>query len=291
MDLLFSVLSGILQGLTEFLPISSSGHLALLEKISYFKSSINLINQEFSILMYNFFLHLGTLCAVCIFYRKDLKLFFISVKKYTVLRSFKNLDVTSSNSLFILFLLFFSCVPMSIALFLNTYVEIVLDNIYYIGLFYIFNAIILFLIYLLSFPNWLPMEKKEIFELNIKFALLIGTFQLLAIFPGVSRSGITILLGLICGLKMRESIRYSFLLSIPILLVGFLVELPLINWESTTLYFFTLLIIGFFLAFFVGLLSIYILHWFAKKQKFHYFGIYSLILGLSLSFLAFNFKL
>jgi len=186
MNYLLALLAGAVQGLTEFLPISSTGHLIIFEKI------FNISQTEFG-LAFDASLHLGTLLAILIFFFRDyLKVF--SLK----------------NQLYVKLIL--GTIPAAVAgLFLETAIESQFRQLWVVGL-----GLILFSLVIILAEKFGPMVKKEK-DVTLTNSLIIGLFQSLALIPGVSRSGSTISGGLFLGLKRDEAARFAFLLSGPII--------------------------------------------------------------------------
>lgn len=242
MNILQGILLGIVQGLTEFLPVSSSGHLVLLQRIF----GITQGNLFFTTL-----LHLGTLLAVLIVFYKD-----------------------------IWYLLTHPLSKQTLCLLVSTVVT---------GVFYLvlkkpldqaFGGDFLVVGFLYTAAVLFVSEKiagKDKKNMNGIHAALIGGMQGIALFPGVSRSGSTIAGGLFCGLDKDYAARYSFLLSIPAILVGAVSEvmelesLAEVPWAAT--------LIGMVFAFAAGLFAIQAMLRVIKRQKLTYFSIYLVILS------------
>ena len=266
--LIILILSAI-QGATEFLPISSSGHLVLFYRI--FKIEDNQI-------LLSVILHLATLCSVLIYYRKEL---------------FSLLKKPFSKPTAYLFLS--TILTLIIALLLMPVIENSFSG-NYLPYFFMLTAIILFVSeniktkrssiknfnyknspYCKSNPNFFSSLP------NLKQAIGMGIIQGFATFPGISRSGSTIATGLILGGEKEGIANYSFLMSIPIILGSLLLEIIKYLKEPSPLYFnFLELSFGFIIAVFVGLLCIKLMLKFVKSQKLTIFAFYLVILSLFL---------
>jgi len=259
-----AILSGILQGVTEFFPISSSGHLVILHK--FFG-----INQPQ--VLFDVFLHIGTLFAVLIYLRKELK---------NILFSDRRLG----------FLVLMGCVPIFVAGFLFAgFIEEAFSNVKAVAIYLLITGAWLFLGQaVMSFPR--KRESKDGTSLDPRFhgddkrvcrevtwreALAVGCAQAAALLPGISRSGATISTGLMCGLDRQSAFRYSFLLLIPATLgaLGF----KLLETGSTSSPALAAIITGTLAAFLIGLISLKILHAVLTKGKLYIFGIYCIILS------------
>ena len=242
MEIIQSIILGIVQGITEFLPISSSGHLILIPHI---------FGWEDQGLAFDVALHWGTLFAVLIYFRKDwmeifsksyllksIKYQVSSIKriqnsKFKIQNQFKNpplirggwggfsisnIQHLKSDPLFIIII---ATIPGVIAgLLLSNYAETVFRNPLIIAGTLFFGAILLF------YSDKTGAKKTDLKNLSLQMGILIGLFQALAIVPGVSRSGITITAALLLGLKRIDAARFSFLLSTPIILGAGIKEFP-----------------------------------------------------------------
>ncbi len=189
------VILAIVQGLTEFLPVSSSGHLAFLTFL--WKQDPSLI---FTIL-----LHVGTLCAVVWVYRNEIYRLISGV----LLRQRESLVYTG-------YIIVTSMVTVIIALIGKKFFEESYSNIPLIAVCWLVTAVLLFL------TDRLKYSEKP---LSLKIALVVGLFQGIAILPGISRSGLTIIAALIMGMERKKAAQYAFLVSIPVILGSAILEL------------------------------------------------------------------
>lgn len=198
MSIAQAIILGITQGITEFLPISSSGHLILLENIFGLKQAG---------LTFDIVLHLGTLAALLLFFWRDwlaiIRAFWGSLKKW-------NLKEDAGQRL-AWFLIIATIPGVIFGYLLEEKAETVLRNTLLVAL--MLAALGLFLI----LAEHLAKKKKDLAQMNWTDSLLIGLSQALALIPGVSRSGITITCGLFRDLKREVAVRFSFLLSTPII--------------------------------------------------------------------------
>ena len=270
MSILETIFYGILQGLTEFLPVSSSGHLAVFQKI---------FNQELDEqLLYNLLLHVGTLAAVLLVYRKEvLELItgFFTLAGKLFKGKFKYSQLKPNEKFVILVLI--ATVPLGIGVFLQKYVEFTSGYIKAVGIFWLINAGILFL------SDRLKKGFRTVFHLYPANALIIGVFQLLAVFPGISRSGMTITGGLFNGLNRESAVKFSFIMSIPAILGATVFETVDVLKEGTafTTTEYVSFGVGMAAAFIAGLCAITLLRYISKKKNFTAFSVYCLIAGLA----------
>lgn len=236
------IVFAIIQAITEFLPISSSGHLAL---ISNFFSAPNLL--------FFIFLHIASLIAVLIFLRKEL----ISL----VLHPKKNKKLW--------FYWIIATIPAALFGYLfSNLIEQVFSSVLFLGLSFIFTGVILHL----------TKYVHRYSSLNLKNSFFIGLAQIFALFPGVSRSGMTISSGLFLGMNREKATRFSFLLFVPLSLGAFILELAKI--QDLGVVFNTSWIFSFIICLFFSLVSLNCLSWIIKKEKFWIFSFYCWIIGV-----------
>lgn len=239
------ILLSIIQGITEFIPVSSSAHLILAAK--YFNTNNNNLTLDIS-------LHLGSLLAIVIFYLKDLKNF---IKLKDLLK--KILVTTIPITIFGFFLIKSNFID-----FLRSY-EV-------IGWSTVIFGIFLFL------TDLREREKKFETGFNYKDAIFIGFFQILALIPGVSRSGITITSARWLKYNRIDSAKISFFTSIPILIIASVYNLIKISTQDSVVIS-TNNLIGVFLSFVFSYLTIKLFLSFLKKFNLFFFSIYRIILG------------
>lgn len=239
-DLFQALFLGLVQGLTEFLPISSSGHLILAERFF----------QSFSSLSFDAFIHLGSFLAIVTYFWKDLK------------------EVWHYKGLIII-----SAIPGAIA---GVLLEHIVENYFRTPSLVALNLIIMSIPMILG--EVLGKKQYEIKDLTPLKALIIGIFQCLALIPGTSRSGITISAGLLLGLKREISAKFSFLAGAPLILgAGLyegikLIKSPSLSWDLS--------LAGFFSSFVFSFLAIFFLIPFLKKHSLYIFVVYRVFLGI-----------
>jgi undecaprenyl-diphosphatase len=243
---------GVVQGVTEFLPVSSSAHLVILQHFFHLEGPI--------LLVFDVVVHVGTLFSVIIFFLKSILKMIQSERRLLWLIALATLP-TAGLGLFVREwsgLLFTTLQPVAIALLLNSFI-------------------------LWSTRQISEMETKT--ECSSFDALMIGVIQGISVIPGISRAGSTISGGLWLRLKREDAFRFSFLISIPAILGAMVVVLP----ESLTLLHAdsgAVLLVGFGSAFVSGYFSISILYKIVRSGKLHLFAIYTLLL----SFVAFYYS-
>lgn len=261
MDYLQAIILGFVQGLTEFLPVSSSAHLTLIpEVLNWHNTSID----------FDVFLHFATLLAVIIYFRNDL----LKIAQGILSKESeeKRTQITLLTSLIISFLIL---IPF--LLLFNNIIEYAQSS----SLITIL-LLIAFGIPLIFIERKYAKNSKTHFELDKKSSLLIGFAQGLALFSGVSRSGITIMTGLTRGLTKEAAKRYAFLLSIPTISAGFLLELVKVANNFQFQESWTVILVGSIAAFLSGSFAIKILMEYLKSKSLAIFGYYRIILGIIL---------
>ena len=257
-DTVLSFVLAVIQGLTEFLPISSSAHL-LLPSLLF---GLNDLGLSFDIAV-----HAGTLIAVIYYFRKEialmLKSFFLSDKN---LLPHRNLAIS----------LIVATIPIVIAgLFVKDLIEQRIFNVEHIAIANIIFAGILLFAYLKR------KDIKNLYSVTLYSALFVGVFQSLALFPGASRSGTAITAALLLGFNLKDASKFSFMLSIPTIF-GALIFL-IIEMQSTLEAFnYMNLIIGFFISMIIAFLTIKFFLNFVERIGMIPFVIYRIILGVFL---------
>lgn len=261
MDLLISAFMGILQGLTEFLPVSSSGHLAIFNY--FFPDAGGSID-------FTFLLHIATLFAILVYFRQDL---------INMLRSLlpKNKDMKQERKMF-LYLIIATAVTGPLALFLEPKLEALSSSLLVLGLAYIGTTL------LLVAAEYFTGEKasRDAEEIGGWQAAFVGFAQGAAVLPGLSRSGTTIAAGMAMGLSRAQAARFSFLLIIPIVVAGALRDaLDLVQGELMLPGFWASLI-GFLAAAISGYFAIVFMIDVVKKIKLYWFAAYTALLAVIL---------
>lgn len=254
MELIQSIILGLVQGLTEFIPISSSGHLVIIRKIFGFKDQG---------LAFDAVLHLGTLLAVIFYFKKDLQ---------------EILKEGGKNKIFWQIIL--ATLPAAIAgLLFEDFVASFFRDILWVATFFILTGFV----FLLAERYYdLKFEKKKIDQLTWKDSLIIGIAQIFSLLPGISRSGITTVAGMFRFLRRTEAARFSFLMSILIIFgAGLKSVIDLFasfEFQNEVLE----IILGFITSFLAGYSSIKFLMNFLKNHRLYLFSFYLFVVGFIL---------
>lgn len=260
MEILKAIILGIIQGLTEFLPISSSGHLVLAEHYLNFKQPD---------LSFEIFLHLGSVIAVLIYFRKDILYLF---KSLFLFKEKSSEHINNRNTLF--YLLVATVVTALIGLYFEDAVLKAFSSLYIPSFMLFITGVILFM------SDKIEPRGLGTHQLGIRKSIIIGLGQAFAILPGISRSGSTIAMGIFTGLKREAAARFSFLLSVPIIVGANIHKISKITELEKSQ--FLLFLIGAFAAFISGYSVISLLISFVKKQKLKYFAYYCWFISLLL---------
>ncbi len=258
MDLFKAIILGIVQGLTEFLPISSSGHLVIVGGLMDVPMTA----------MFTIAVHVGTLLSVLIYYRKDL----IDLTK-GLFRKGMN-DETRT----VIYLIVATIPAVVLGLAFEDFFRGALENV-------MLAAVMLFVTgTLLLLPGWLSnLNKGE--DVKWKSAILMGFGQAVAILPGISRSGSTITAGMLSGVEPKKAANFAFLMSIPVIAGGAVFEFG--DVEHIPPGQLTICIVGALCAFGSGILAIYTVLNTIRRGKFQYFAYYCYAVG-ALSLLYFG---
>lgn len=267
LEFLKVIILGIIEGITEWLPISSTGHMILAEQ--FMKLNVSDAYWE----MFLVVIQLGAILAVVVLYFQRLWPFHSADPDESGL--YKIMD----RSKFVMWLkILVSCLPaIVIGLPFDDWIE---------SHFYNYKTVALMLIgYGVAFifiENRNRRRKsliRSIDDIDFTTALLIGLFQVLALIPGTSRSGATILGGITLGLSRRVASEYTFFLAVPVMLGASLLKIVKFGFAFTALEFFYL-VVGMVVAFFVSVFAIKFLLSFIRRNDFTAFGIYRIVLGV-----------
>jgi undecaprenyl-diphosphatase len=267
MSWLESLVLGLIQGFTEYLPISSSGHLAIMSSIFGIDGEQNL---KFTVLV-----HIATVLSTLVILNREIMFIFRDLFKRQSWNSYKNLNEGTQYAIKIIV----SMIPIGFVgvFFKDTVEEVFGSGLMVVGVMLLFTALLLIFSYFAK-----PREKENI---SIWHAFIIGISQAVAVFPGLSRSGTTISTGLLLGNKKEKLAQFSFLMVIPPILGEALLDIiDLFNTANTAAFndetSFGVLSIGFIAAFLAGCAACKWMISIVRKGKLIYFGIYCAIIGL-----------
>ena len=252
--ILGAIFLGIIQGLTEWFPVSSSGHLALFQ---------NLFGWDVPVI-FDIYLHIGTLLVLFIFFWREIK---------DIVGDVLRLDLRTDNSKIAGFIVIGTIVTGIIGMTFHDFFSSMFTNLLYVGYAFIFTGIILML------SNRKRIVKRR---LNLWDSIVIGLFQGLALMPGISRSGATIGVGLFRGLDKVKVAKFSFLLSIPAIIGASIIESFGVSETAVPFLMDNLLIVilGVISSPITGYICLSLLMKLIEKGKFHYFAYYAFAIGI-----------
>lgn len=257
MDYIHAIILGFTQGLTEFLPVSSSGHLLIVRDVF----GLPLVGS----LSFDAILQCATVLAVLIYFAKDLWRIMFSAIRYVTGK-----PVSQEEKTLILAIILGTVPALVFGLLLESTMDSVFRNIHLVALALLVGSALMY---------WSQRQWSQDTQLTTKKGIFIGFFQSLALVPGISRSGATISGGLLAGLSREDATRFSFLLSVPILVGSGLKKLLEVNFTAQTGMIGPLLA-GSLVSFIVGFAAI---HYFIKYLKYHslnVFVVYRIILAI-----------
>ena len=271
MDLIQSILMGIVQGLSEFLPISSSAHLVFTSNFYKVFKGIETMQESNQEIFLDIMLHLGTLIAVLIYFRKEI--FAILKALYYGL---KNKDYSSRDFKLGIYIIVGTVITVLIAYPLNEVAGGLVFKPSIVGLLLVGTG------FLLLFSEYWAQKHTDKKDISPKSSVLMAVAQGLAALPGFSRSGLTIATGLLSGMERTTAARYSFLLSIPIILGASMVyPLVKIDFHEIVTYNWIAIIAGTIVSGLVGYVCIKYFLKFVSRFSLGIFGYYCLIVGIA----------
>ena len=269
MNIFEAIMQGIIQGLTEFLPVSSSGHLSLYQHFTG--------NSGEGVLLFSAVLHLGTLVAVFTAFRKTIwelikELGFMIKDIFTGKFKWKEMN-PPRRAIIMMIISLLMLIPFYI--FKDFFEGVSEDSdIIVEGICFLYTATILFL------SDRCVKGNKKFGDITVKNAVTVGAFQGVALLPGVSRSGSTISGGLFCGFERETAVQYSFILGIPAILGGCLLQVKdAVDQKAMDIEPLNFAV-GFIVSAIVGICAIKMVNWLVKSDKFKIFAVYTLILGV-----------
>ena len=261
LEFLKVVVFGLVEGFTEWLPISSTGHLILVENIVHLNASENFMN------VFRVVIQLGAIMAVVVLYFRRLNPF-----------DPKKSETQKLNTWHLWFKIILACLPAAVVgILLNDILDKYLYNPYVVAAMLIIYGILF--IVLEKHNEFVDFPIKKVSQINYMNAFYIGLFQLLALIPGTSRSGATILGAMLLGCSRTAASEFTFFLAIPVMFGASLLKIFRYGFAFTVAEYFYL-IIGMLVAFVVSMYSIRFLMDYVKRHDFRFFGYYRIVLGV-----------
>ena len=271
LEIIKAVIYGIVEGVTEWLPISSTGHLLLVEKLMPFDG----VSENF-IGMFDVVIQLGAILAVVVLFWSQIWPFALTKNER---KRCGSSSIIKKDIMILWFKILVSCVPAAI---IGILFDEVFERLFY-NYFCIALALIIFGVAFIIIENWNKGRHAKITalsEITYQTALLIGIFQVIAaVFPGTSRSGATIIGALLIGVSRTVAAEYTFFLAIPVMFGASLLKVVKFGFGFTALEG-AALIVGTVVAFVVSLFALKFLMGYVKKHDFKVFGWYRIVLGI-----------
>ncbi len=272
-----AIIMGVVQGLAEFLPISSSGHLVIMGDL------LQISDSTASDMFLDVILHFGTFLAVIVaFWRDIIELIKELLSAIGDAPKGKALNVQGRPYRNFLFMMILSLIPLFLVLPIRDLVEELFGSPLFVGFALIATSAILFTSS--KFTKTVKSQK----DIKVKDAFIIGFAQLFAIIPGISRSGTTITAGLFAGLRREIAVKYSFIISLPATLAAAMLTLYDAIKADALPDNLAPYIVGMLAAFVSGYIAIGAVNWLVKGNKFNYFAVYCFIVGAITVVLNFN---
>lgn len=265
-----AIILGLVQGIAEFLPISSSGHLAILQNL------FNMSDIEGGHLFFDVLLHLGTLIAICFMYWNDIVAMVREVLELLSGRSSSRRRARERKqypAARLFFLIVAATLPLVLILPVNDYIDALSGETVFVGIALILTGCILLV------SDKMEQGKKTEKNMLFKDALIIGLCQCVATLPGLSRSGVTITAGIATGQNRNYAVKFALLMSIPAVLGATLLELIKAFKAGIDASLIPAYLFGMIAAMVAGVLSIGLLKLIAKKSKFGGFAYYCWVMG------------
>ncbi|WP_242622459.1 undecaprenyl-diphosphate phosphatase [Intestinimonas timonensis] len=272
MNYLFSIAMGFLQGVAEFLPISSSGHLTLFQ---YFFSPEQ--NPEELDMLFTILLHFGTLISVCVYYWRDIidmiREFFLGISDLFSRRGSHEGRPPEARRLVLMIIV--GTLPLFAVLLVKDTVDAAFSNVTFV------SAALIATGFLLFFSDRMAKGRKTARTATILDALLVGCAQAVGTLPGISRAGSTISAGMLCGFDRTFAVRFSFLLSLPAVLGANILEIAdAVQAGGVDMSRLPMYIVGMVVAGVVGYFAIRLVNLLANKGKFGAFAYYCWAVGI-----------
>ena len=268
-DIIKTIIIGIVQGVTEFLPVSSSGHIRIFKEIF----GLSEAGLAFDVL-----LHFGTLIAVCVFYYKDI--IALIIEFFALVRdifSFGKRKIFNKERPYriLLIMIIVTTIPTAVAgLLLENLFDTIFSSIIVVGVALLITAVLMYV------TSHIEAGNKTARDITFKDALVVGLCQSCALVPGLSRSGSTIFAGRISGFSMKLAVKYSFLCSLPAVVGAIILNIGDLFSQSLTSNQITGYIGAFIASAVAGYLSLNMLSMMAKKKNLMPFAYYCVFAGL-----------
>lgn len=263
-----AIVLGLVQGIAEFLPISSSGHLSILNNLFAMTTTAD------GHLFYDVLLHLGTLISICIVYWEDIAAMFFEVLGFINIGPLAGERKARYPAARLFFMIVMATLPLLLILPIKNLLEGLYNNNIFIGIALVLTGCMLYV------SDRMQPGKKTVGSMTIFDALIIGLCQCVAVVPGLSRSGTTITAGIATGLKRDFAVKFSFLMSLPAVLGANILSFADALNEGVDVSSLPAYFIGMAVAMVSGICSIHLLRYIANRGKFGGFAYYCWVVGV-----------
>lgn len=257
-----AIVLGLVQGIAEFLPISSSGHLSVLQNLFHMSTA------EDGHMFFDVLLHLGTLISICIVYWRDIVAMFRETIQFFRNSNRPNAARQQLPAARMVLMIIIATLPLFVILPINDYVEQLYYHTFFIGIAFLLTGCLLFV------SDKMPAGKRTEKNMRIKDALIIGVCQAIATIPGLSRSGTTITAGMATGLNRDFAVKFSFMMSLPAVLGANILSLVKAVKAGIDVSLLPAYLIGMLVAMVSGIFAIRLVKRITSKGKFGSFSYY-----------------
>ena len=263
-----AIVLGLVQGLTEFLPVSSSGHLSILNNL------FGMTTTADGHLFFDVLLLLGTLLSVCISYWEDIVAMFFEVLGFVNIGPLAGERRARYPSARLFFMIVLATLPLFLILPVKDMLERLFYNNFFVGVALVLTGCVLYV------ADKMKEGKKTVGSMTVWDALIIGLCQCVAVIPGLSRSGTTITAGIATGLRRDFAVKFAFLMSIPSVLGANILSIADAVSEGIDASLVPIYLVGMAVAMLSGIAAISLLKYIAKKGKFGGFAYYCWVVGV-----------
>lgn len=263
------IILGLVQGLAEFLPISSSGHLVIFQS---FLPGLDQISKDMTL---DVLLHLGTLIAVFVVYRKTIwnmiiEFFRMIGQIFSGKFKFRKANKYQLMCIFVIV----ATLPLFLVVFVSDFIESKMRNLLVVGIMLFITAALLFI------ADRSVKGKKQMKDMTVLHALKLGLFQMVATIPGLSRSGSTISAAINMGFDRQTAVEFSFIMAIPAVIGANILSLKDVFEQGFNTALIGPYIVGIVIAAVTGIAAINLVKYISRKDKFGWFSIYCIIAGI-----------
>ena len=263
------IILGLVQGLAEFLPISSSGHLVIFQS---FLPGLDQISKDMTL---DVLLHLGTLIAVFVVYRKTIwnmiiEFFRMIGQIFSGKFKFRKANKYQLMCIFVIV----ATLPLFLVVFVSDFIESKMRNLLVVGIMLFITAALLFI------ADRSVKGKKQMKDMTVLHALKLGLFQMVATIPGLSRSGSTISAAINMGFDRQTAVEFSFIMAIPAVIGANILSLKDVFEQGFNTALIGPYIVGIVIAAITGIAAIKLVKYISRKDKFGWFSIYCIIAGI-----------